>query len=100
MGGTLTELARPTVAKWAFAPASNFVIPTLDLVIPTLGLVIPTLGLVITALGLVITALGLVITALNFVIPPLSRDPEHMTGVRKEQQCGLDPGSSPGMTSL
>jgi hypothetical protein len=51
-------------------------------------------------LGLVITALGLVITALNFVIPPLSRDPEHMTGVRKEQQCGLDPGSSPGMTSL
>lgn len=86
MGGTLTELARPTVAKWAFAPASNFVIPTLDLVIPTLGLVI--------------TALGLVITALNFVIPALSRDPEHMTGVRKEQQCGLDPGSSPGMTSL
>jgi hypothetical protein len=86
MGGTLTELARPTVAKWAFAPASNFVIPTLDLVIPTLGLVI--------------TALGLVITALNFVIPALSRDPEHMTGVRKEQQCGLDPGSSPGMTPL
>jgi hypothetical protein len=72
MGGTLTELARPTVAKWAFVPASNFVIP----------------------------ALGLVITALNFVIPALSRDPEHMTGVRKEQQCGLDPGSSTGMTSL